>query len=453
MELHVGIDDTDSLKSGCTTYLIACLIEILWKNGYKNFLDYPNIVRLNPNIPWKTRGNGAVCLRLEVPEESYEEIKELTVSFLEENFEEEVEETNPGIVFLKGIVPEPVKTFSLKALSNLVSLTETIKLVKKFGGEAFGFNKGRGIVGALAAIGETLDGDHTYEIITYRTTENRGKPRKISPESVQRMDLETKPYTFNNIDPETGRILVTPRGPDPVLFGIRGETPEIVKKAAGMVEVYEPIERWVIFRTNHGTDAHLKNICRVKDVQPYTVVVVEGFVSRNPETIPGSHVIFGLNDGTGEIWCAAYEPTGKFRETVKNLIVGDRVRVYGGLRKAKPVKPLTINLEKIEILELTRKTVLQNPACPNCGKKMSSMGTGKGFRCKKCGYKNPKAEKVLVEIPRNNLKPGLYLPPPRAHRHLTKPIQRYGMEKPERKNFYKQIHPKNFWGLGNPPKT
>jgi len=25
-------------------------------------MDYPYLVRLNPNIPWKTRGNGAVCI-------------------------------------------------------------------------------------------------------------------------------------------------------------------------------------------------------------------------------------------------------------------------------------------------------------------------------------------------------------------------------------------------------
>ncbi|MCX8169597.1 MAG: hypothetical protein N3D72_00745, partial [Candidatus Methanomethyliaceae archaeon] len=58
---HLGIDDTDSLKFGCTTYVAALLIEELIK--YSKFIDYPNLIRLNPNIPWKSRGNGAVCLR------------------------------------------------------------------------------------------------------------------------------------------------------------------------------------------------------------------------------------------------------------------------------------------------------------------------------------------------------------------------------------------------------
>ena len=27
-------------------------------------IGYPRLVRLNPNVPWKTRGNGALCLRV-----------------------------------------------------------------------------------------------------------------------------------------------------------------------------------------------------------------------------------------------------------------------------------------------------------------------------------------------------------------------------------------------------
>ena len=32
---------------------------------------------------------------------------------------------------------------------------------------------------------------------------------------------------------------------------------EVVKKAFGIVKPLEPVERWVIFRSNQGTDAHL----------------------------------------------------------------------------------------------------------------------------------------------------------------------------------------------------
>ena len=47
-------------------------------------------------------------------------------------------------------------------------------LIKRFGAEALGFNSCRGIIGALAAIGETLNCDHTYELIAYRDTAELG---------------------------------------------------------------------------------------------------------------------------------------------------------------------------------------------------------------------------------------------------------------------------------------
>ena len=82
------------------------------------------------------------------------------------------------------------------------------------------------------------------------------------------MDKKLAPYTFNNVDPEKRRVIITPRGPDPILFGIRGETPEAVKKAFELVKPLEPVERWVIFRSNQGTDAHLKHAQALSDIEP-----------------------------------------------------------------------------------------------------------------------------------------------------------------------------------------
>ena len=144
MKLHIGFDDTDSLKGGCTTYLASCLIELLYKLKFVRFLDYPNLVRLNPNIPWKTRGNGAVCLRLEIPEWAYLEVREKVVGFVERSFRGEAE-TNPGIVFLKGDVSEQVKGFSFEALWRVVSLSRALRLIRVVGGEAYGFNNCRAV--------------------------------------------------------------------------------------------------------------------------------------------------------------------------------------------------------------------------------------------------------------------------------------------------------------------
>ena len=57
--LHIGIDDTDSLDGGCTTWLIT---EIIAELSDFDLVGPPRLVRLNPNVPWKTRGNAALEL-------------------------------------------------------------------------------------------------------------------------------------------------------------------------------------------------------------------------------------------------------------------------------------------------------------------------------------------------------------------------------------------------------
>jgi tRNA(Ile2)-agmatinylcytidine synthase len=426
--MHIGLDDTDSTRKGCTTHVAALLVEKLEKLNVK-FLDYPNLIRLNPNVPWKTRGNGALCLRIEHEEGIEDQIKEVAISLVEEHADLSFKGTDPGIVFFrKTEIPEEVKTFAKKAITGVVTLREAVKLVKKFEGEALGFNTCRGIIGALAAVGETLEGDHTYELIAYRVPENCGLQRKVDEASIFEMDELTRPYTFNNVDLEKGRVIITPRGSDPILFGIRGETPEIVKKAYALVKPLEPVERWVVFRTNQGTDAHLKRVVALNQIEPYNSVIANGVVSRSPRIIPLRHVIFSIKDESGEVDCAAYEPTGDLRKVARELIIGDSVEAIGAVRKPSATKPLTINLEKINILALAPKMVYQNPACPTCSKRLESMGKGKGFRCKKCGARFDDVEKMQVTVARE-LKAGLYVTSTRSQRHLTKPLRRYGMEK------------------------
>src|SRR5438094_92344 len=57
----IGVDDTDSLQGMCTTFLATEIVRDLTEDF--DLIGYPRLVRLNPNIPWKTRGNGAVCMR------------------------------------------------------------------------------------------------------------------------------------------------------------------------------------------------------------------------------------------------------------------------------------------------------------------------------------------------------------------------------------------------------
>ncbi|MEM2105829.1 MAG: tRNA(Ile)(2)-agmatinylcytidine synthase [Candidatus Bathyarchaeia archaeon] len=428
--MHIGLDDTDSTRRGCTTYVAAVLVEKLQRMGV-DFIDYPNLIRLNPNVPWKTRGNGALCLRIRYNENVEERIKETVIGAVEELADMHFRGTDPGIVFFKATkIPAAVKAFAKNTITGVVTLKDALRLIKRFGAEALGYNSGRGIIGSLAAVGETLDGDHTYEVLAYRVPENYGSKRMVDEESIFEMDKATAPYTFNNVDLEKRRVIITPRGPDPILFGIRGETPEIVKKAFSMVKPLEPVERWVIFRTNQGTDAHLKRVKSLCEVKPYNPVIARGVVSANPKIVPRRHVIFPIKDETAQVDCAAYEPTGALRKIARELLVGDVVKVYGGVRPPSRNRPLTINLEKMHILKLAPKTVLRNPPCPKCGKRLKSMGKNKGFRCESCGSRYANLKKIELKIKRD-LKKGLYITSTRSQRHLTKPAVRYGMEKPK----------------------
>jgi len=425
--LHIGLDDTDSRSEGCTTYLAALLVGRLDELGLC-FVDYPNLVRLNPNIPWKTRGNGAVALRVEGPPDLLQEARAATLEALESNASLDVKGTDPAVVFLKGDPPASLVGLSSAALRDVVSPRLALSLVREIGAEAVCYGSGRGTVGALAAIGEALLRDHTFELIAYRSAENRGRPRLIDEASVWTMDEAMRPETFNNLDRETGRVLITPRGPDPILYGIRGESPAAVYEAHLMLKVDEPVERWLIFRTNHGTDSHLQQPAKVREAGAYRSVVVRGLVSQPPRRVRGGHVLLAVKDETGEIQCAAYEPTGGFRDEVAGLVVGDEVRVFGGVRRASRTQPRTINLEKLEVLRLASAGVSHAPLCSRCGRRMKSEGRGKGYGCPRCGLRDRAARKVFSASLRT-IRLGLHLPPPRTHRHLTKPLSRYGREK------------------------
>ncbi|RMF91328.1 MAG: DUF1743 domain-containing protein [Methanobacteriota archaeon] len=410
MKLRIGIDDTDSKKGMCTTYLGAVLRDRL--RSFAKVLEL-RLVRLNPNIPWKTRGNGAVALTVETGD--YDRAVSETLEVVEDLAALDVEGTNPGVVIAKGDVPSELTSFYYNALHGVVTIEDAAALAEKHGCELHMFKEGRGIIGGLAAIGADLT-DHTYEVIAYRTPEYWGRPRHVDPSSVYEMDRATRPATYNNVDPETGRILVTPRSPCPVLYGIRGTDREVLIRAMKMIRAGEPVERWALYKTNQGTDAHLKP-CAIEEIEPYSSVIIRGVVSEAPRVIEGGHVIFSIAEGGCSVDCAAYEPTGGFREVVKRLCPGDVVRAYGGVTKENK----TVNLEKLEVLDVKELFKLKNPVCPKCGKTMKSAGKGQGFRCRGCGTKAEAKEPVQIE---RDLKPGLYCVPERAMRHLSRPVVR-----------------------------
>ncbi|AEG18970.1 tRNA(Ile)(2)-agmatinylcytidine synthase [Methanobacterium paludis] len=417
--LYVGIDDTDSSEGMCTTYITCVIIDELKDCGFE-IKGYPRLIRLNPFAKFKTRGNGALSFKLILKsEKETKKAKQIILDRVEELSELQDDRTNPGVVFHEGNITDErikdeLKEFSTKTIRNVVTIEDAEKLADKIGAETFKFKKGRGIIGALSAIGCQLE-DHTYELLAYRVPENYGTERRIDHESVREMNQKTYPETFDNVD--DGYIAIEPHTPCPVLYGIRGESPEAVRKAHNIVKVGEPVERFCVFKTNQHTDMHLQRTDKIVDMEKLKCYIVEGTVKDKPHSIEGGHIIFTLQDDSGEIECAAYEPTKEFRDIVREFAPGDKLIVYGGIGEKG-----TLNVEKLKILELAHVYKTLNPMC-ECGKRMKSAGSDKGYKCPKCGKKLRDGSKDMVEIQRN-IEKGFYEVPPSARRHLSKPLVR-----------------------------
>lgn len=406
----------------------------------KNYevIGYPRLVRLNPNIPWKTRGNGALCLRVgkkeaavrqkigeiegedvlsstcftrELGTDDQDKVFEIIRDILKKQAYLNDENTNPGFVV---ITKQPPLDIYKKAVRDVVVLDEIIATLRSLDAVFEGYKNQRGLIGATAAT-SWYPADRTFELIAYRMEKRWGTKRTVDASSVKKMDAAF-PLLFDNYDFRNHHNRITPNSPCPILFGIRGDDVAELTEAMKTVQS-EPRNSWLIFETNQGTDDHLQRK-KVVDIHPFESVIVEGQVTVAPSTIQGGHVLLSLTDASGTIPCAAYEPTKEFRTIVRQLHLGDVLMVYGGVRE----QPLTINLEKIFIKHLSIiKMKKENPLCPVCRKHMKSKGTGQGYKCLRC--KTTSNEPVLWEPPRS-ITLGFYEVPVCARRHLSKPVKR-----------------------------
>jgi len=402
-----------------------------------DLIGYPQLVRLNPNIPWKTRGNGAISFKIgkgkggktKIGEINNKEIfcyqNELKNSINEEKPKEIIEEiineyarledkkTNPGYVLLNK---KPSYKIYKKTAKQVVTLRETEETLNSLKATYKGYKNCRGLIGATASIAWLDRKDKTFELIAYRERKKWGSLRFVDDKSTKNID---KKYvsTFDNYDYKNKHNRLVPSSPCPVLFGIRGENEKDLANAKSRLKS-EKISSWIIFVSNQGTDDHLQRKV-IKNILAYESVIVKGEIIQNPYTIRGGHVFFRIQDDTGTIDCAAYEPTKQFRELIRELIVGDIVEAYGGVRK----KPLTINLEKINILHLEDNVEkVENPVCNKCGKHMKSRGAGQGYKCIRCGTKS---DSPIFKEKNRNTSVGFYEVPVCARRHLSKPLKRF----------------------------
>jgi len=417
----IGLDDTDSRERGmCTTYVAARLAERI--EGAGGSVERRLLIRLNPGVEHKTRGNAALAVHTDL---NPDRALALGREFLD-LAETADPRTNPGVVVAPGdpadpdAVPDAVAAFSRAAVRDYHAVDDAVALAVDAGYETAHAGNGRGRIGALAAVGawRAFD-DWTYECISYRERERWGSGRDVVPKSVRRAADRAYPDVWDTVDRESGYPVCVPRTPCPILHGIRGDDPDAVRAVARDVES-ESVARRALFVTNQGTDAHLRSAASLDAVRDGRAYRVTGDVVAAPETREGGHVFVGLGDDSGEVACAAFEPTKRFRDRVRALRVGDRVTVCG------EVSDGTLKLEKFAVRELVT-TDRVTPDCPDCGRSMSSAGAGQGYRCRDCATSAPGKVERPIE---RGLEEGWYEVPPVARRHIAKPLVRGGFDAP-----------------------
>ncbi|PKK85531.1 MAG: DNA-binding protein [Thermoplasmata archaeon HGW-Thermoplasmata-1] len=434
--MWIAVDDTDSTSGMCTTYLVS---ELISEFSEYDVICYPRLIRLNPDVPWKTRGNAALAVRFGKGRgepvacamvngktrycyaegddaRGDESTLERAARIVESMSVLEDEKTNPGLAVFNSPPPDG---YYWKAVREILTVEDAKRELDGCGALYRSFKNGRGLIGATGAAAWDETGDRTFEIIAYRQKTRWGTKRIVDDGCARDLD-RICPSSFDNYDPRNGHNRITPNSPCPILYGIRGDDPK--ELAAGMQSMKsEPVDRWTLFISNQGTDDHLVEK-DISEIRPGDSVIVRGTVAAVPKTIEGSHVFFELSDGDAVVDCAAYEPTKEFRDLIRKLRPGDVVSCYGCVREM----PRTINLEKIRIESLVSvREKTANPRCEKCGRSMKSVGAGLGYRCRSCGEKADISQAAFCVVDRD-IAPGFYEVPVCARRHLAMPLKRLG---------------------------
>ncbi|MFB6146345.1 MAG: DUF1743 domain-containing protein [Halobacteriaceae archaeon] len=414
----VGLDDTDSRDRGsCTTAVATRLATALQERGHR--VRRPVLVRCNPAVPHKTRGNAAVAVPTDAPPAEALAVARSTVSA---HAVTDDPDTSPGVVVAPNAptdVPDDVAEFARAAVRDRLDVADAERRLSAHDYRSAAWDGGRGRIGALAAVGaRAAFSDWTVELIAYRRPDRVGTDREVDRAALFAAADAHYPAAWDTVDRGAGEAVCVPHTPGPVLYGIRGDDPGAVRAVASAAED-EPVAGATLFRTNQGTDAHLRSaaVGEVRDGRAYRV---SGEVVAAPETREGGHVFLTVAADGDRLDCVAFEPTKRFRDRVRALRAGDRITVCG------EVSDGTLKLEKFAVRDLVR-TAPATPTCPDCGRTMESAGADAGYRCRDCdtATDGPASRRLDRALQR-----GWYEVPPRARRHVAKPLVRGGFDAP-----------------------
>ena len=432
--MFVAVDDTDSMKGNCTTFLAT---EIIREFQDLDLIGNPRLVRLNPATPWKTRGNGSLVMRFGKGigkrrfigmigdrriycydrctsyEPDPEMMKQRIIPHIEAHHEDDAD---PGLLISKV---KPSQSFYWRGVRTIMDRKVIDEEIERIAATTFEIGCGRGLIGCTCGMA-WRPRDTTFELLSYRPSDRWGTERIFNPLTIR--DVEHGyPTTFNSWEDRMQKVAMVPATPCPVMYGLRGDDEEDLIKASKEIST-ESIERWMVFLTNQGTDDHL--IKNPKELIPNQSYILRGTVVSQPRHISGGHVFIDIETRFGTVTCGAYEPSKEFRYTIDWLIPGDEVEMVGELRD----EPRTLNIEKIHVISVSEEyRKVSNPVCPKCGRTMKSKGAGQPYKCKECHTSS--TEPILEEV-RRWIVPGWYEPPTAARRHLSKPLKRMNLLQP-----------------------
>jgi tRNA(Ile2)-agmatinylcytidine synthase len=427
--MWIGVDDTDGPDGGCTTFVLTEIVDEARRLGL-DVIGEPRLVRLNPNIPWKTRGNGALAARFGHGRGSRRKIGEIRgrpiwsyargapLSGRDRRRLLDAAWAAVGRSRSHDRGSDPAMIASVRSLdgslyreavSSEVGLPTAMRALRHAHAEIRTDGSRRGLVGAAAAVAWPAK-RVTWELLAYRRPGRIGAARRVQARTVRRAAARFRSL-FLCYDARTRRLLVAPHTACPILYGLRSTDPTVLDRARRMVGS-EPVDRWLVFRTNQGTGDHLRPR-PIGDLRPFDAARLVGTVSRAPETRPGGHVRFELRDASGAVGCVAFEPTKTLPSVARSLRVGDELAVWGGRGRDR-----TFRLEGIVVRRPVPRVRTAPPRCAGCGRTAGSLGTGRGYRCPGCHRRfPPEAARRIRERPAFGR--GTYHPTPSARRHIA----------------------------------
>ena len=413
---HIGLDGTDSEFGGCTTWTMTNIIDKLVSvDKHLKLLREPYLVRLNPNIPEKTRGNAATSISIETSLKINELGRHIVEQIkLDQSKYDLTEGKDPAVVIFDKIPNNELYQNSLLEYIDFNLLDEVEPI--------FSWPKlNQSYIGAAAAILADMKFDFTYELLVYRTEKNWNRKRDLILKNVPMLEKKID-SVFSSYDYELKRVLMAPSGPDPVLLGIRGNNKDDLIEFYEKIKILEDIEKISIFKTNQATDIHLmKVIGENRNFKNYDIFSGLIQLISKPEIIRGGHVrSYGIyQDEIFEIMC--FEPTKKLRLNFNKLIISDLIYVTGSIELKQAKIRKVIKLESILIVNLEEDMSIRPPLC-DCGKRMKNKGLYSEYKCRKCDL-----SKLTPEISykkRQFYQGQILLPTLYAQRHLVRPYER-----------------------------